>query len=451
MKILIKGAGDLATGIAWMLKKAGYDLLMTDLEVPTAVRRTVSFSRAVYEGTATVEGITARAAYDIEQIYETINRDEIPVIADPKAEISGSFSPDIVVDAIIAKKNTGTRIDDAGLVIGVGPGFTAGMDCHCVIETKRGHYLGRVIREGSAAPNTGIPGDIGGYTSERIIRAAADGIFKPCRFIGDQVSKGDLLATSGGVPVYASISGIIRGMLQEGVPVSLNMKCGDIDPRCEAAHCLTISDKARSIGGGVLEAVTSYRYRLERTAFVLLASGKGERFGANKLLHVYNGRRLFAYAVDAAPGYLERTVVTGYDEIADYAAQKGFNIVRNPEPELGISHSIHLGLASLTSAQTLQPPSAVVFSVCDQPGLTVQSIDRLIHSYAAGDKGLACLCSPGADPGNPCLFSRKYFHDLMSLEGDIGGKRIILEHQDDLIRVTADSRELTDIDYREQI
>ena len=165
MKILVKGAGDLATGIGWRLKRAGYRVWMTDLEVPTAVRRTVAFSRAIYEGEARVEGILSCRVSDMKEAEEAEKAGKIPVFADPEAEIRALWQPEVVVDGILAKKNLGTRMTDAPLVIGVGPGFTAGTDCHCVIETKRGHYLGRVIDKGSAIPNTGVPGNVGGYTA----------------------------------------------------------------------------------------------------------------------------------------------------------------------------------------------------------------------------------------------------------------------------------------------
>lgn len=260
MKILVKGAGDLATGIGWRLKRAGYRVWMTDLEVPTAVRRTVAFSRAIYEGEARVEGILSCRVSDMKEAEEAEKAGKIPVFADPEAEIRALWQPEVVVDGILAKKNLGTRMTDAPLVIGVGPGFTAGTDCHCVIETKRGHYLGRVIDKGSAIPNTGVPGNVGGYTVERLLRAADSGIFQPLAEIGDYVTEGQTVAFSGDVPVKAQISGIIRGLLQAGVPVTKGMKAGDIDARCERNHCFTISDKARAIGGGVLEAVSAWEH-----------------------------------------------------------------------------------------------------------------------------------------------------------------------------------------------
>lgn len=260
MRILIKGAGDLATGIGWRLHRSGYEVWMTDLEVPTAVRRTVSFSRAVYEGEAEVEGVRARLAQTEEDGHCIAKSGDIPVFIDPKGNICRTLKPDVVVDAIIAKKNIGTKITDAPLVIGVGPGFTAGLDCHKVVETKRGHYLGRVIEQGSAIPNTGIPGEVGGYTVERIIRAGEAGVFVPKVSIGDKVEAGQIVAISGNTPVRAQITGIVRGLLQEGVRVTQGMKAGDIDARCEKAHCFTISDKARAIGGGVLEAVCGWEH-----------------------------------------------------------------------------------------------------------------------------------------------------------------------------------------------
>ncbi|MDK2807431.1 MAG: xanthine dehydrogenase accessory factor [Clostridiales bacterium] len=261
MKVLIKGAGDLATGIAVRLVRAGYDVLMTETAVPTTVRRRVAFSRAIYEGEALVEDVKAikiEQKNDIEMIQK---KGMVPVIVDEKAAIKESYAPDVLVDAIIAKVNLGTKKSDAPFVIGVGPGFVAGEDCHAVVETKRGHYLGKVLWSGSAIPNTGVPGDIGGFTTERIIRATKDGTFEPIAAIGQLVEKGQLVAYSGGEPIYAKMTGIVRGMLQAGVLVEKGMKAGDIDARCEEAHCYTISDKARSIGGAVLEAICCYEHK----------------------------------------------------------------------------------------------------------------------------------------------------------------------------------------------
>lgn len=259
MLVLIKGAGDLATGTACRLYQAGFKVVMTDIAQPMAVRRTVAFCQCVYDGTTQVEGITARRVETPAQAVEAIAAGEIPVLVDPQAEIRRQMPFDAVVDAILAKTNLGTAITDAPIVLALGPGFTAGVDCHAVIETKRGHYLGRVILEGSAIPNTGVPGDIGGYTTQRIIRASADGIFHPVAKIGDTVAEGDLVARVDDIPIYALMPGTVRGMLPDGLAVTKGLKSGDIDPRCEYNHCFTVSDKARSIGGGVLEALLYFQ------------------------------------------------------------------------------------------------------------------------------------------------------------------------------------------------
>ena len=232
---------------------------MTDLEKPTAVRRTVSFCQCIYDGAATVEGVTARRCGGAEEAKSCLGRGEVPVLADPEAQILRALPFDAVVDAILAKRNLGTSITDAAVVLALGPGFTAGVDCHGVVETMRGHDLGRLLTEGSAIPNTGVPGDIGGYARERIIRACADGRFESVAQIGQTVKKGELVARVSGEPVYALMDGMVRGMLCAGLEVSRGMKSGDIDPRCEYRHCFTVSDKARAIGGGVLEGLLFFR------------------------------------------------------------------------------------------------------------------------------------------------------------------------------------------------
>ena len=263
MLVLIKGAGDLATGVAVRLYRSGFPVVMTDLAQPTAVRRTVSFCQCRYDGTTTVEGITARAVQDVDQVKSALAAGEGPVLADPAAEIRSALPFDAVVDAILAKHNTGTAITDAPIVLALGPGFTAGVDCHGVVETKRGHYLGRLITEGSAIPNTGVPGDVGGYTIERLIRAPKAGVFHPVASIGDTVEKGEVVAHVDETPVYAAMPGIVRGMLPEGLTVPAGMKAGDIDPRCTRDHCFTVSDKARAVGGGVLEGLMYFSRQRE--------------------------------------------------------------------------------------------------------------------------------------------------------------------------------------------
>ena len=275
MLVLIKGAGDLASGVALRLFHAGFDIVMTEIAAPLTVRRTVAFSRAVYEGRAEVEDAAAVLVKDDAEIRQVLGRKQIAVLVDPAAAVVRRMRFAVVVDAIMAKKNTGTSIDDAPLVIGLGPGFCAGLDCHGVIETMRGHYLGRVITEGSAIPNTGVPGEIGGFSAERLLRCGAGGVFEAKAAIGGLARKGDEVAvvrgSGGSVPVLAEIDGVLRGLLPSGIVVSKGMKAGDIDPRCEAAHCFTVSDKALAIGGGVLEALLRFLPR-----YALFGSGGDE-------------------------------------------------------------------------------------------------------------------------------------------------------------------------------
>ena len=258
MLVCIKGAGDLASGIAVRLHRSRMAVVMTDLPVPLAVRRTVAFSEAIRLGVTTVEDIKAKRAENIDEVRKCLSEGIIPVIPDPEAGIFKELAPEVIVDAIMAKKNTGTYMDEAPLVIAIGPGFTAGVDCDAVIETKRGHTLGRVIRKGSAIPNTGVPGLIGGETLNRLIKAPSDGVFHPEREIGEVVKAGRRVGNVDGMPVLSMTEGLIRGMLQDGVPVTKGLKCGDIDPRGITVDYMTVSDKASAIGGGVLEAIMSY-------------------------------------------------------------------------------------------------------------------------------------------------------------------------------------------------
>ena len=257
MLVLIRGAGDLASGIALRLWRAHMQVVMTEVERPTAIRRTVCFSQAVVHGEAVVENVTARRASNEEEVRSLLADGIIPVLVDPESRCISQLKPDAVVDAILAKKNLGTQITMAPVVVGVGPGFTAGVDCHAVVETMRGHTLGRVILQGSAIPNTGIPGLIGGFAGERVLRAPADGVFCQKLEIGAQVRSGDVAATVDGIPMICTLDGVLRGILADGTPVFRGMKAGDIDPRCKVEHCYTASDKAIAVGGGVLEAILS--------------------------------------------------------------------------------------------------------------------------------------------------------------------------------------------------
>ena len=264
MRVVIRGAGDLASGVALRLWRSGMDVVLLDVEKPTAIRRTVAFSEAIVHGEQTVEEVTAKLA-TAETVEETLAAGCIPVLVDPEGRSIPALKPDALVEAILAKRNLGTRITDAPAVIGVGPGFTAGADCHAVVETMRGHSLGRVIHEGSAIPNTGIPGLIGGFAGERVLRAPAAGLFHPLRDIGDAVTEGEILATVEGKPMTATLTGTLRGILPEGTEVFPGMKAGDIDPRCQRSHCFTASDKALAVGGGVLEAILALTGALRET------------------------------------------------------------------------------------------------------------------------------------------------------------------------------------------
>lgn len=255
MLVLIRGAGDIATGIVLRLWRSGLSVVMTDLPRPTAIRRTVCFSQAILFGTYTVEDVTARRADSPEDVAGILAGGEIPVLADPDGASIAALQPDAVVDAILAKKNLGTKITDAPVVVGIGPGFTAGEDCHAVVETMRGHTLGRVIHQGPAIPNTNIPGLIGGFAGERVLRAPADGVFHQIRDIGAVVEAGDTVGEVAGEPMQCTISGVLRGILADGTPVFKGMKSGDVDPRCKPEYCTQSSDKALAVGGGVLEAV----------------------------------------------------------------------------------------------------------------------------------------------------------------------------------------------------
>lgn len=252
--VIVKGGGDLATGIAHRLHRCGFAVVITEIAEPTVIRRSVAFANAVFTGEMTVEGVTAALASS-DEVAACLGAGKLPVVVDPACSIRYQLKPWGLVDAILAKRNCGTTLQDASVVIGVGPGFTAGQDVHKVVETMRGHDLGRVITAGSAEPNTGIPGDIGGYTLERLVKAPCAGQFRAVRSIGDVVGVGEVLAYVADQPVIGEIAGVLRGLLHDGLTVTAGMKIGDIDPRAKVEHCWTISDKARAIGGGVLEAL----------------------------------------------------------------------------------------------------------------------------------------------------------------------------------------------------
>lgn len=258
--VMVRGGGDIATGTIYKLFQCGFPLLVLEISNPSCIRRTISFCEAVFDHKVIVEGVSARKVSSMKEAYDVYKEGEIPVMIDPKGDMIKKSRPLVVVDAILAKKNIGTAIDDAPVVIGLGPGFVAGKDVHAVIETQRGHNLGRVIYEGEAAANTGIPGIIAGYGKERVIHAPYEGILHIEKQIGEEVEKGDIIAFIDEKPVFATISGIVRGMLREGYHVNVGLKMADIDPRLgEKENCHHISDKARCVAGGVLEAILHLR------------------------------------------------------------------------------------------------------------------------------------------------------------------------------------------------
>lgn len=254
--IAIKGAGEMASGIAWRLFQSHFKyLFMMETQYPMAVRRNVSFCEAVHEETITVEGVRAKHVFDTRDFHSAWETGSIPVIVDPEWNAIKAMKPHVVIDAILAKKNLGTHLSDAPLVIGLGPGFEAGKDVHMAIETNRGHYLGRVLLTGCPEPNTGVPGNIGGFTGERVLRAPCSGVFSSDVPIGTHVKKNDVVGHVNNVPVISQIDGILRGRIRNRTNVADQVKIGDIDPRGNIDYCHTISEKARAIGGSVLEAI----------------------------------------------------------------------------------------------------------------------------------------------------------------------------------------------------
>ncbi len=256
IKVFIKGAGDIASGVAYRLYKAGLQIAMSELNKPLMVRRTVSFAEAIYRGSWTVEGVKAIYAGDRDEFFAIINGSKIPVITtDIYSEIITAYNPDVVIDGRMMKKAADTTRDEAGIVIGLGPGFTAGDNVDAVIETFRGHYLGRAIYQGIAITDTGIPGEIMGYGGERVVYAPANGKFSSNKQIGDTIKKGEIFGKTGDKYVKARIDGVIRGQIRPGYRVKKTMKIGDIDPRAKRDYCFKIAEKALAIGGGVLEAI----------------------------------------------------------------------------------------------------------------------------------------------------------------------------------------------------
>ncbi|MDO5688980.1 MAG: selenium-dependent molybdenum cofactor biosynthesis protein YqeB [Tissierellia bacterium] len=253
--VVFRGGGDLATGAVQKIHRAGFKVLILEVPAPLCVRRTVSLSEAVYERVQRVEDISAVRISSLDEMEEVFLQDKVPILIDPNAELIEAIHPLAIIDATIAKRNIGTNKSMAPISIALGPGYEAGVDVDYVVETNRGHHLGRLLFKGFAAENTGVPGVIGGYSKERVYYSPADGMVDSMKDIGDVVEEGQILAYVDEIPVRAAIRGLVRGMLRGGVPVKQGVKIADVDPRFEALqNCYTISDKSRSVGGAVLEA-----------------------------------------------------------------------------------------------------------------------------------------------------------------------------------------------------
>ena len=255
LKVLVRGGGEMASGIAYRLHRCHMKVVITEVAAPTTVRRTVAFGEAVYRGRQTIEGVEAVRVDSVADADAVWEKGAIPLFVDPEAGVREALHPEVVVDAIMAKKATATEKSHAPLVIGVGPGFVVGVHAHAVVESNRGHNLGRVLWQGEAERDTGVPAPVSGYTEKRVLRAPQRGLFRALREIGDAVRAGEVVAEVDGRPLRAEIGGVVRGLLKDGIAVEEGIKAGDIDPRGEAGYCYSISDKARAIAGGVLEVI----------------------------------------------------------------------------------------------------------------------------------------------------------------------------------------------------
>ncbi len=261
--VLIRSGGDISSGIIERLHKCGFKVVVLETGNPSSIRREVCFGEAVYRKRMTIDGLTSVLVDNIEEMEETLERREIPVLIDEEGKYINILKPFVLIDAILAKRNLGTHIDMAPITIGIGPGFFAGKDVHAVIETKRGHHLGKVIYNGEAIKNSGIPGNIGGFTKERVLHSEWEGNIRNISKIGDTVKKGQIIALINGNKVLATIDGLLRGIIKDGYFVTKGFKIADIDPRMdEYKNCFTISDKARSIGGGALEAILTLKNKI---------------------------------------------------------------------------------------------------------------------------------------------------------------------------------------------
>ena len=256
---IVRGGGDLGSGVVHRLQRCGFSVLILEIPEPLVVRRTVSFAQAVIDGEATVEGVKALQVSTAVEVRDVWSQECIPVMVDPEMNIANQIRPDVIIDATLAKRDTGLRKGMAPITIALGPGFEAGVHADIVIETNRGHNLGRLIFDGCAEPDTGIPGPVKGYGAERVLRAPCIGRVRHVRDIGAEVKQGDIICYVDSAPVTAPFDGVVRGLIMNGRHVPAKLKIGDVDPRPIKEHCYTISDKARALGGSVLEAILYLR------------------------------------------------------------------------------------------------------------------------------------------------------------------------------------------------
>ena len=299
------------------------------------MRRQVAFSRTVYEKRAVVEEMEAVLVKDASQMQQAVSSGKVAVIVDPEAKIREVYKPDVLVDAILAKRNTGTKKGDAPCVIGLGPGFCGGKDCYAALETMRGDTLGKILYDSTPIPNTGVPGVVGGYSIERLLKASGDGKIEPKAKIGDIVEKGQIVAYTGGKPVYAGVAGVVRGMLQAGINVKTGLKIGDVDPRKDISLVYKISDKSNLLGMQAYKAAE--QYFCSQTGIVVLAAGRSSRYGENKLLAEVGGSPMFRHIFEVLKEFpmCEKVVSTRFPQIMKEAKEQGIAVAENQSSGVG--------------------------------------------------------------------------------------------------------------------
>ncbi len=453
--IIVRGGGDLATGTIYKLYKSGFRVLVLEIANPSAIRRNVAFSEAVYRGIQTVEDMTCVLAGNVEEAAELLEQGKLVMLVDPQGDSISRLKPMAVVDGILAKKNLGTRRNMAPITVALGPGFEAGKDVDAVVETMRGHSLGRVIYQGSAIPDTGIPGAIAGHTKDRVIHSPGAGVMRNVCQVTDTVKKGELIAEieqqDGTVlPVEATIDGLLRGLIRDGYPVTKGFKIADIDPRLqEYNNCFTISDKARCIAGGVLEAILhlSFKRQSERrkgsVGCVIMASGLSKRFGRNKLIEEFQGKTLIQRALDLTEGDLfeRRIVLTRSEEVRRICESQNIPVLFHDLPER--SDAVALGIREMMDLD------GCLFCPCDQPLLKRSSLECLVSEFT-GEMSEIRRLSYGGKAGSPILFGKGLFEELSCLPHKKGGSYLAQKYPEQVCLTEAEHElELYDVDTAE--